>query len=194
MSDGPSTRNRRITRACFRICSTCRSRSQAPLCPCALRPIANRPEGTIALLRYLLGGDRPSQTARLALFPARIYGTGLESSHGKSGISLATPPELAPRLQSLPPMLHNPGKDPMLAYSKGARGLSVLQRVGGIFTTTLASPSPSLRQCPSRYAIHARRNLPDKEFRYLRTLIVRAAVSQSFGSKLRPPKGADLFP
>ncbi len=82
----------------------------------------------------------------------------------------------------------------MLAYSKGARGLSVLQRVGGIFTTTLASPSPSLRQCPSRYAIHARRNLPDKEFRYLRTLIVRAAVSQSFGSKLHPPKEADLSP
>ena len=28
----------------------------------------------------------------------------------------------------------------------------------------------------SRYIICARRNLPDKEFRYLRTLIVRAAV------------------
>jgi len=27
-----------------------------------------------------------------------------------------------------------------------------------------------------RYAIHARRNLPDKEFRYLRTVIVTAAV------------------
>jgi hypothetical protein len=69
-----------------------------------------------------------------------------------------------------------------------------LQRVGGIFTTTIASPSPSLRQCPSRYAIHARRNLPDKEFRYLRTLIVRAAVRQSFGSELRPPEGELTFP
>ncbi len=33
-----------------------------------------------------------------------------------------------------------------------------------------------LRQCPSRYAIRAGRNLPDKEFRYLRTVIVTAAV------------------
>jgi len=43
-----------------------------------------------------------------------------------------------------------------------------------------------LRQRPSRYAIHAGRNLPDKEFRYLRTLIVRAAVNLCFSSELRP--------
>jgi hypothetical protein len=41
-----------------------------------------------------------------------------------------------------------------------------------------------LRQCSSRYAIHARRNLPDKELRYLRTLIVRAAVYGCFGCQL----------
>ncbi len=61
-----------------------------------------------------------------------------------------------------------------------------MHRVGGIFTTTVVSPSPSLRQRSSDYAIHARRNLPDKELRYLRTLIVRAAVNQSFGSELLP--------
>src|SRR3954465_14437129 len=33
-----------------------------PCCPCALRPIAIRPEGTVGRLRYSLGGDRPSQT------------------------------------------------------------------------------------------------------------------------------------
>jgi hypothetical protein len=43
-----------------------------------------------------------------------------------------------------------------------------------------------LRHYSSRYAIHARRNLPDKELRYLRTLIVRAAVYQGFGSELHP--------
>jgi hypothetical protein len=41
------------------------------------------------------------------------------------------------------------------------------------------------RQCPDRYAIHAGRNLPDKEFRYLRTVIVTAAVYWGFGSELR---------
>jgi hypothetical protein len=41
-----------------------------------------------------------------------------------------------------------------------------------------------LRQWSNRYAIHAGRNLPDKEFRYLRTVIVTAAVYWGFGSML----------
>ena len=43
------------------------------------------------------------------------------------------------------------------------------------------------RQCPDRYAIRAGRNLPDKEFRYLRTVIVTAAVHWGFNSNLRIP-------
>src|SRR5882672_2794506 len=70
--------------------------------------------------------------------------------------------------------------------SKGSRGLSVFLRVLGIFTETTISPSPSLRQRPSRYAIRAGRNLPDKEFRYLRTVIVTAAIHQGFDSELPP--------
>ncbi len=42
-----------------------------------------------------------------------------------------------------------------------------------------------MRQHPSRYAIRAGRNLPDKEFRYLRTVIVTAAVYWGLGSDLR---------
>ncbi len=53
----------------------------------------------------------------------------------------------------------------MPSCSKGARGLSVQSRVDGIFTATAISPSPWLRQRPSRYTIRAGRNLPDKEFR-----------------------------
>jgi hypothetical protein len=66
--------------------------------------------------------------------------------------------------------------------SKAPRGLFVLARVTRIFTGTSISPSPSLRQRPDRYAIRAGRNLPDKEFRYLRTVIVTAAVHWGFGS------------
>ena len=73
----------------------------------------------------------------------------------------------------------------MSSYSKGARGLSVLSRVPGIFTGTTNSLSLSSRQRPTRYAIHARRNLPDKVLRYLRTVIVTAAVYWGFSSKLR---------
>ena len=72
----------------------------------------------------------------------------------------------------------------MPSCSKGARGLSVLLRVYGIFTANTISPSPWSRQRASRYAIRAGRNLPDKEFRYLRTVIVTAAVYRRFGSEL----------
>ena len=74
---------------------------------------------------------------------------------------------------------------PMPSYSKGSRGLSVLLRVTGIFTGTTVSLSLWLRQWGNRYAIRAGRNLPDKEFRYLRTVIVTAAVYRGFGSMLR---------
>ena len=76
LSDGNSTLNRRITMADFRPCSTCQSRSQAPLCHYALRTISNRAEGTFARLRYILGGDLPSQTTHLTLFPPRITAAG----------------------------------------------------------------------------------------------------------------------
>ena len=71
------------------------------------------------------------------------------------------------------------------AYSKGAQGLSVLLRVGGIFTGTTISLSSSLRQRSTRYTIRAGRNLPDKEFRYLRTVIVTADIHGDLGSELR---------
>src|SRR6266481_3592444 len=95
------------------------------------------------------------------------------------------PPKLALRLQSLPPILHRPCQNSIPRYSKGSRGLFVLTRVASIFTGATVSPGLSWRQRSSRYAIRAGRNLPDKEFRYLRTVIVTAAVYRGFGSKLR---------
>lgn len=74
----------------------------------------------------------------------------------------------------------------MSGYSKAPRGLSVLSQVTRIFTGITISPSPLLRQRPNRYAFRAGRNLPDKEFRYLRTVIVTAAVYWGFNSELRP--------
>ena len=74
----------------------------------------------------------------------------------------------------------------MPGYSKAPRGLFVLLRVTRIFTRPSISPGPSLRQCSTRYAIRAGRNLPDKEFRYLRTVIVTAAVHRGFNSELAP--------
>src|SRR4051812_20002804 len=85
----------------------------------------------------------------------------------KGGIPRLAPPTLACRLQSLPPILDNVHRTPTSSCSKGSRGLSVQPRVLGIFTETTISPDPSKRQRPTRYAIRAGRNLPDKEFRSL---------------------------
>ncbi len=96
------------------------------------------------------------------------------------------PPRLAPQLLSLPPILHMLDPNPMTGCSKAPRGLFALSRVTSIFTRISISPDPSLRQRPDRYAIRAGRNLPDKEFRYLRTVIVTAAVYRGFDSELAP--------
>ena len=58
----------------------------------------------------------------------------------------------------------------MPSYSKAPRGLFVLVEVGRVFTATAISPSRGSRQLLTRDAIRARRNLPDKELRYRRTV------------------------
>ena len=89
-------------------------------------------------------------------------------------------------LQRLPPMLRIHNQNTIPAYSKGAQGLSVLPQVGGIFTAITTSPRTSPRQRSGRFTIRAGRNLPDKEFRYLRTVIVTADIHGDLGSELRP--------
>ena len=113
------------------------------------------------------------------------YGHGLECQYVGGGIPRVTPQKLASLLQSLPPILYATHRQPMSSCSKGSRGLSVLPRVSRIFTTSAISPGLWLRQCPNRYAFRAGRNLPDKEFRYLRTVIVTAAVYRGLDSPLR---------
>ena len=144
LSDGPSTRNRRITLTCFRTCSTCLSRSQAPFYQCALRTIADRAEGTFVRLRYIFGGDRPSQTTHLTLFHGRIHGRWLVLQFHKGGIPRLAPPGLAPGIRSLPPILYMRNRKTMSGYSKGSRGLSVQLRVTGVFTGNSTSPSLGL--------------------------------------------------
>src|SRR5688500_13438889 len=74
--DRASTRHGRVTKPYFRTCSTCKSCSQAPLCLCTRPLIASQREGTVARLRYHVGGGRPSQAAHQAPSPARLTGPG----------------------------------------------------------------------------------------------------------------------
>ena len=147
--------------------------------------VSNHPEGTFERLRYSLGGDRPSQTAHLTMSPALIQRRRLEFQYRKDGIPTLTPDMLTHILLCLPPILCIHYRNSISTYSKALRGLSVQSQVICIFTYTTISPGPWLRQRPNRYAIHAGQNLPDKEFRYLRTVIVTAAVHWGFGSMLR---------
>ena len=95
------------------------------------------------------------------------------------------PRKLALTFLRLPPILYKLYKHSISDYSKAPRGLSVLSRVMRIFTHSIISPGLSLRQCSSRCTFRAGRNLPDKEFRYLRTVIVTAAVYWGFDAVLR---------
>lgn len=80
--------------------------NQAPFCLYTLRTISDRAEGTFGRLRYLLGGDRPSQTAHLTVSQYRIHGMWLESQYYKGGIPRVAPRRLASSLLSLPPILY----------------------------------------------------------------------------------------
>src|SRR5205814_3897938 len=122
--------------------------------------------------------------------PATVYppaeGAVLGPRPLKSGISPLPPRSPRATVHRLPPILRMSGPDAMASCSKAPWGLFVLLWVARIFTGLSISPGPSLRQCPDRYAFRAGRNLPDKEFRYLRTVIVTAAVYWGFSSELAP--------
>ena len=134
----------------------------------------------------LLFGRRPPQSnSPSGIVPRPDKGRWLEAQQHKGGIPTMAPLKLAFQVHSLPPILHMQVQIPMSSYSKGAQGLSVFLRVHGIFTATSISPSLWPRQCGDRYAIRAGRNLPVKEFRYLRTVIVTAAVYWGLNSLLR---------
>src|SRR6266850_6307393 len=74
----------------------------------------------------LLFGRRPPQSnCPPCTVPVPDDGTRLDIHNHQGGISRVTPRELAPALQSLPPILHKQSRIPVQSYSKGARGLSV---------------------------------------------------------------------
>ena len=85
-----------------------------------------------------------------------------------------TPDELASILHSLLLILYIIYPNSVSSCSKAPWGLSVLSQVTSIFTSTTISPGSLSRQLPNHYAFRAGQNLPDKEFRYLRTVIVTA--------------------
>ncbi len=147
--------------------------------------VADRPERTLRapplhFRRRPPQSNYPPDTVRVP-----DHGHALGTQYGEGSIPRLPPRGLAPPLHRLLPILYTPYRMPMPSCSKGSRGLSVLPREARIFTNNAISPGPWLRQRPSRCAVRAGRNLPDKEFRYLRTVIVTAAVYWGLASRLR---------
>src|SRR3569832_123847 len=134
LSDGPSIQNHRITMTSFRTCSTCQSRSQARLCHCTFEHDF-RPCQAYLRTPPLRFGRRPPQSNCL---PCTVPGPDdeprLEPQTHQGGISTSAPPDLATRLQSLPPILHRSVQSSIQSYSKGSWGLSVFPRGDCIIT------------------------------------------------------------
>ena len=125
LSDGISTHYHLITNSYFRTCSTRRSRSQLGLYVYTHCMISIHAEPSFERLRYFLGGDRPSQTARLTVSPDQIHGRRLETQQSKGGIPRVTPQCLTTLFLSLPPILYMNYRFPVLSCSKAPWGLSV---------------------------------------------------------------------
>ena len=158
----------------------------SPACALALCAAGCRPARAELCAPPLPFGRRPPQSNYPPdTVPPPDHGRGLDRRRDEGSIPRSAPPGLAPGLRSLLPILYAPSQRSMSSCSKGSRGLSVLPQVIRIFTNNTISPGPWLRQRPNRYAIRAGRNLPDKEFRYLRTVIVTAAVYWGLASELR---------
>ncbi len=82
-------RYRRITIPAFRPWTACRPCSQAPLCYCTPRTVADRAEGTLGSLRYSFGGDHPSQTTRQAVSHRMVSCQAGEGRYFNAGSPLA---------------------------------------------------------------------------------------------------------
>ncbi len=136
-------------------------------------------------LRYPFGGDRPSQTPHLTLSPTGSWLLVRKPNTARVVSQQRLRDNWRYHFPSLPPILYMQYRVPVPNWSKAPWGLSVLAQVTSIFTGISISPGALLRQCPNHYAFRAGRNLPDKEFRYLRTVIVTAAVYWGLNSKLR---------
>lgn len=86
-------------------------------------------------------------------------------------------------VKNFPHILHKKSFITIHNYSKGAQGLSVQPQAVCIFTDISISLSLYQRQQDSRYAIHAGHQSNAKEFRYLWTVRVTAAVYWGLESK-----------
>ncbi len=135
------------------------------------------------LLRYFLGGYRPSQTARLTLSDSQFHERSLDFRLSKTGISRLTPQTLTSPFLCLPVILHMESRSQYQSTWKFT-GSFRLVAVNGIFTRYYNFTESPVETVPRSLGHSCRSELTDKEFRYLRTVIVTAAIHQGLNSTL----------
>ena len=150
LSHGPSTRYRGITQPDFRLCATCPSCSQAPLCLYTRSVGFHSTRGNLWAPPLLFRRRPPQSNCPPATVSTPDLWTGLGPRRTQAGISPLAPPTLARQVPRLPAILHRLRPNAMTSCSKAPRGLFVLLRETRIFTRTSISPGPSLRQCSTR--------------------------------------------
>ena len=136
-------------------------------------------------LRYIFRRRPPQSNYPPDTVPTPDNGRRLGCRNVEGGIPRVTPRNWRPWFKVSPPILYTTNRQPMSSCSKGSRGLSVLLGGSRIFTTKCNFTGSMVETASNRYAFRAGRNLPDKEFRYLRTVIVTAAVYRGLDSLLR---------
>jgi hypothetical protein len=155
LSPVPPTRDPRITNTCFRICSTCTSRSQAGL-P-RLHDESRFPFGIsrplYASVTFLEATSPVKLPTRQCSSPGFLCRSKSDFLISKSGIPLLT--EVSHLCSTVKI------KSSVPSCSKAPRGLFVHVYVGRIFTAISISPGSSSRQSQSRSTFRAGRNLPD---------------------------------
>ena len=98
----------------------------------------------------------------------------------------SAPPEPPERLlHRLPPTLCTRSHTPATGCSKAPRGLLFPPGVPGLFGQDVGSPGSGWGQWGPRGSVHARRNLPDKAFGYLKRVRVTPGVYRPL-SRLNP--------
>ena len=113
LSDGPPTRGRRITRACFRTCSACWPRSQARLYSC-IQKDGCRPSRADLRAPPLPFRRRPPQSnCPPGTVPEPVDGLGLGRRSREGSIPRAAPRGLAPPDLCLLPILYTRDQRPM---------------------------------------------------------------------------------
>ena len=141
----PFHQDHRITMTCFRTCSTCLSRSQAPLCHYTLYawfPISLREPSRASVTFWEATAPVKLPTRHC---PPTDYGCRLILRLARVVFQRWLHRDRSP-VSSLPPILRKLTRESVSSCSKGSRGLSVLPRVKGIFTPSATSLRASPRQ------------------------------------------------